>query len=497
MDTPQYLPPVSASSLSDVPSEGKPCDVALPLSAFDVNAAKVFADALQKEVPTSVFQAVFDVVATTVCVRVAGIMATLEVLHGVLVSAGVGGVPLLHEYGAGTAISSNHFVVLPLQVWGLTNIARTGSSSGNLVSDAERAKRLLQQCRDCVDTLVWCVVHLLGRGHDRGLMLTASVSTAVLGLSQALFGRVSAVNDSEPARVSVSVAQACVRQRSASVDASGGTSTSTSSASSANANVAPFVALSKVESMLTGLATRDWVLALGWPQNMLQLLSKDESVGASHATTGPLDVGNDATLSLLGSLLALARGDSLAGVSALTPLQESILHVLATGSQGLTPQPADESTPGDTVRPDSEWRHMYSPKRLRFARFCFSILFQEAASAGATSQRASFSTRCSEIFIRRCSEFLSFYTVVENAPAVHSSGNVPLPAGKVASSSPEKTMVFDAVLIVLALKRIQPLDAHNPELRVLAFHSLCNLIPTQAGLLRHVVKDALAGFMPK
>jgi hypothetical protein len=490
MDSPHYLPSVSASSLSDCTTAGKLCEVALPLSAFDVNAAKVFADALQKEIPPVVLRAVFDVVVTTVCVRVSGVMATLEVLHGILTSCGVAGVPPLHEFGVGVPVAAKTFVVLPLQVWGLTNIARTGSSNGNLVSDAERAKRLLQQCRDCVDTLVWCVVHLLGQGRDGGVSLAATVSPAVVGLAEALFGRTCALSDVEPAQFVVSAAQACVRQRSSSID----NGAVASHASSASTSVAPFVVLSKVDSMLTALATRDWVLALGWPQNMLRLLPHDEGKVSNQA---PFDGGGDATLSLLASLLLCARADATTGGAVLTPLQEIVVHVLATGSRGLTPQPG---VVDDDSRPDSELRHVYTPKRLRFARFCLGVLFQEASAPAIASQAASpLRTRCSEILIRRCCEFLAFYSLVENAPGIPAAGVVPLPSGKAAPMAPEKTMVFDAVLIVLALKRTlecTPFEARQPALSLLAFQSLCSVIPTQAGLLRHVVKDALAVFMP-
>lgn len=483
MDGSQYSPSISVSSLGDAAVSGQ---VVFPLSAFDINVSKLLVDALQKDVPVDVLTSLFESSVESLC-------STISRVRSVINSA----MELLASVTSPTSapIRTHDAVVFPLQVWGLTNVARTGSATGILVSDPERAKRMVQQCRDSVDAQVLALMHLFQKR-------SASVSGVGFGSRvwqpiQSVIDAVVPLPDAALSTVDVhtlpsALLLACVKQRTKAGDSKEPSSDVITSgsvslpSSAAVAGVAAFVPLQKVGGMLSALAYRDWVIPLAWPSSVLVLLSPGEAPAAVKASAAPQDVAVAFLDTIVRSILPhvpISTSDPRSG-SGFSELHACVLRCLHAGALGMVPNSCDVVPAVDTAAPAAAaLGEHFTAKRACFARFCIGQLFSISSSAGS----APFQLQCQHALLEVCALFLEFYNAAEAVAAPAVATGAPMPA--------DRTMTADAVIVTLILKHFMSdasmwaAEAAASQHRV--HTALCDTIPTQAGLLRHVVKDAL------
>ena len=149
-----YLPPVAvaASLPPGTPSLG--ARVCLPVSAFDFQAAKLLAALAVAPTVSSWLPLVFTEALTALSPRVVALQRFIEVAEGVLEAC-------VRKAASATAAVSGGGCLFPLQVWGFTNVARTGGNAGFLASDAERGKRLIAQCAECTQAMLTAVVTMV------------------------------------------------------------------------------------------------------------------------------------------------------------------------------------------------------------------------------------------------------------------------------------------------------------------------------------------------
>jgi hypothetical protein len=154
-----YLPPVDVGA--SLPPGVSPVGarVCLPVSAFDLQAAKLLAAVTDAPTSASWLPLVFSEALTALSPRVVALQRFIEVAEGVL-EAALRKTPPPAAGALGPAAVPGG-CLFPLQVWGFTNVARTGGNAGFLASDGDRGKRLIAQCADCTSAMLTAVVTMV------------------------------------------------------------------------------------------------------------------------------------------------------------------------------------------------------------------------------------------------------------------------------------------------------------------------------------------------
>lgn len=475
-DVSTYMPTLSPSSLHDAAAVagavGTPA-VALPPSAFDINASKLLLDALGKDVPPAVMRDAITPYVTALATAAVGVKRVLDdgvrLLWAAAPSAVLSTKDSLWEYSVAqiSGPRAHSPMLFPLQLWGSTNLSRpAGGKVAASAPDPERTKRMLHQCRDCVEAVLAALAALVRRCPADLLPAVWEpvhrVVMAVLGppVDGGVFVDVAAL----PTPTILS----CVRLRSKATPAD------------TVATVAPYVPNSKVLSMLSALAHREWVHALGWPQPVMALLPGPEGTPApseSPAVTAP-DAGRGDAAALF--LTACVEAVCAVGGSRL-PHVADLVAALDAAVAGLGPVPADVLATAGLVEGDPAWAWVYPPKRHRFARLAVSLLMELHRHTVGTIAAA-----CTGALLRRGCEFFAFFGAAEQASFAPS--HIPT----VGQTTLDRTMALDAVLLCLVVCQVVGVGTGvDSGLLRRVRGALCDLVPTQAGLLRHVVKDAL------
>jgi hypothetical protein len=440
--------------------------------------------------------------------------------------AGDGASAVLGSATSGAAVVST--LLFPLQVWGFTN-ARSGGKSGVVVSDAERAKRLIKQTMDAGDGVLRGLLALI----QRRMTMNAAVGAAADGAGA---GGKPAAGKAAPLEVDAAVWSSLVAMLEGVLHRDGAaapttapadaaqTARATQASSSSSSSSQPQVAQralddavldgaadvdaavrcsggladDRAEALLAGPALKRCLRALGWPAVSVDLC---HSVATSAATPAAAVAGAAVAASAPGAGAGEEGVKEAVEVSLLRAIFTSLLSAdgaaTATARLASIPVSAAEriaallvlgsgALVGDARSGPVDERDEH--RRRRFGRLCLGYLVVVSTlKTGSGTDMPPLVRLCRAAFVQRSMQALQWLGGSEAAGV---------------SVTAVRSVALDVCAVLLALLHALNTSTGSqrgepaPD-RHAIFVALCQCVSAQSALVRHVVKRLLLVLAPR